>query len=201
MRFIKFSSVALVVGLIAGCGMHSQSDYAKKARVTPPLDLPKHVSLRSEQNYYPLPQQPNLKTKQPSLVPPGSDLARFSAKKKAVKVRKPQHFTRAKWSEAGQGEPILALMESQNTAWLEVGKALRDTDYQILDQDPTMSSYYILDTKLTDNEVTEKTPIYRVYIEKDKDNSSKIVLMDEDNNMVAAKTAKRVLRDLEQHLA
>ncbi len=199
MQVFRYSVVVAAIILLSGCSIHPQTDYAKKASIEAPLTMSKGLSLRTTQNYYPLPRKPNLEAKTPSLVPPGSDLQQYKPKKTAG-LKKSKRFAMAKWSEADTGEPILVLLQKLPQAWAEIGKALHATQYQILDQDHSMSSYYILDAKATGKEVTEKTPIYRVYIKKGKNNSSKVVLMSETNKMVSAKIAKRVLGELEQHL-
>jgi len=203
MRIIRYSILLGTVTLLMGCA-HRSDEYMKKAQVVPPLQMPSGVNLKSEQNYYPLPRKPVVNTPPPSLVPPGSNLERYKESALEPKVITPtinknNTFALVKWDDTPKG-PTLVLAEKPDSAWTRVGKALRATDYQVLDQDATMSSYYILDTKVTKQQITEKTPIYRVYVKKDLNDTSTIVLFSENNNLVQADIAKRILKALQQHL-
>lgn len=202
MRFINFSLLLTSVALIAGCANPDQA-YVQKSHQVKPLQMPAGVNLKNEQNYYPLPSTAKsaAAVTPPPLTPPGCNLQRFEKKHppKNVSAANASAISIAKWSQSKAGEPILVLLEKQNKAWDSVGKALNATGYQILDRDPSMSSYYILDTKSTGNQITEKTPIYRVYVKADKE-TSKIILLSEKNKSVSAGVAKQILQSLEQHL-
>lgn len=197
------------VALLSGCANHSETAYLKESQQVKPLQMPSGINLKDEQNYYPVqgriasPQS----TTTPSLVPPGSDLQRFEESKNTASSATTSTAAAApaslvKWSQSAEGEPVLVLLESQDKAWRDVGRALKATDYQVLDKDRTMSSYYILDTKATSNKITEKTPIYRVYVQADRAaGTAKVSLLSEQNQPVKASVAKQILQLLEQNLA
>ncbi|OGO91871.1 MAG: hypothetical protein A3F10_00645 [Coxiella sp. RIFCSPHIGHO2_12_FULL_42_15] len=201
MRFLNLSFIIASIALIAGCNGGKQV-YLQQSQQVKPLQMPTGVNLKDEQNYYPLPNAASSHPAPPSLVPPNSQLQRLEKKTvpdSANVTSNPHAISIVKWSQGQSGEPILVLLEKQNKAWSDVGKALSATDYQVLDRDPSMSSYYILDTKATGNQITEKTPIYRVFVQADND-TSKVLLLSEKNNAVSPGTAKKILQALEQHL-
>lgn len=201
MRFFKLSLVLITpILLLSGCQGGKQA-YLQEAQQAKLLKMPAGVRLKDEQNYYPVPSVPHsANAAAPSLLPPGNQLERFEKKSVTHQASvSSRAISTVKWSQGASGEPILVMLEQQNKAWDHVGKALSATDYQVLDRDPSMSSYYILDTKSTGNQITEKTPIYRVFVQADKENS-KVLLLSEKNGSVNANTAKQILRALEQHL-
>lgn len=86
-----------------------------------------------------------------------------------------------------------------NKAWQQVGKALQKTRYKILDQDNGLSSYYVLDTASTNNQVTEHTPIYRVHIQSTGSNSQ-VVLLNQANRPAESAVTQRILGAIKQQL-
>ena len=84
--------------------------------------------------------------------------------------------------------------------WDKVGKALRSTPYQVLDQDVSMGSYYVLDAPSTGNKVTKATPIYRVYLKPIGD-KTEILLFNQHNQPAIREVAKRIIAAIQQKIA
>ncbi len=202
-NFLKVSLVAGIATALTACShglLNSHTkDYQQQAKSVSPLVSTPTAQLRHGRDFYPVPAgKSTAPVKQPSLVPPGSNLSRFANGKKVA--AKKTAITVAKWSEINNSEPVLMLSEKEKEAWTRVGRALRASNYQVLDQDPSMSSFYVLDSSVTKNHITDKTPIYRVYLKEQKDGSTQVELLNEKNQPVTTAVARRVLGSVQQHL-
>lgn len=93
----------------------------------------------------------------------------------------------------------LTISQNPQQAWAQIGKALRGTSYQVLDQDQSMNSYYILDAVSTDNQVTKATPIYRVYL-KAVGNQTEVSILDHNNQRASSDVASRIIDAIQHHL-
>lgn len=187
-----------LVTLLALTGCAKKDAYMHQAQQTAALKMPTQVALQKAEPYYQVLHQINTDIEQPSLIPPDSHLQQSTTqtkKKQSIKSAK----TLAKL-ESSRGTPILAIAENQQNAWGHVGKALRATDYQILDQDVSMASYYILDTSTTGKQITEDTPIYRVFV-KDNKSTSMVMVLSESNERVDTQVTNRILGTLAEQLA
>lgn len=184
---------SLVLSGVGGCAKHDQ-DYVKQANEVKPLKMPEGVNLKDEQNYYATPEY-NAKPKSvPSLIPPGSHLEQFnssSIKSQAVAL-----------NLNSDGESVLVMDQGEETVWPKVLSALKASDYQVLDKDRTMSSFYILDVQATGNQITEKTPIYRVFLQPIANGAkTQVSLLSEKNFAVKPDVAKKVLNHIALHAA
>ena len=200
------SSLGLFISTgLSGCTNHNQ-DYIKQANEVRPLKMPEGVNLNDEQNYYATPEynakprvqpnvQPNIQpSTEPSIIPPGSNLEQFK--------NSSQNKQNNPIALNGEGEAVLVMDQSEETVWPKVLSALKASDYQVLDKDRTMSSFYILDVQATGNQITEKTPIYRVFLQPIANGAkTQVSLLSEKNFAVKPDVAKKVLNHIALHAA
>lgn len=200
---------AVTLGLL-GCA--HKNDYLKESQTIPPMGVPTNIYMKPSENYYPITKGITVTTP-PLQEPPGSDLQRFKPVKKPAQqaltqptvtepvrtVQLPEAAETTKTYYASAKES-LTVAGSENQVWAKVGRALQHSPYQILDQDPTMGSYYVLDAVSTGNKVTQSTPIYRVYL-KSENNKTQILLLDQQNQPAASDVAVRIISMLRHELA
>lgn len=198
MNFLANSILFGSIVLLAGCSMPSADDY-QHASVTPHLVAPKGVELSDQQDYYPVPGASGVaqSAKQPSLLPPNAHLDRYQQSADSARSKK---ISAIRWSKK-DNNPVLLLSQSAKKTYAKVGSALQHTDLQVLDKDVAMTSYFILDTAQTGKQVTEKTPIYRIAVEKVSANSARVVLTGENDESVAEITQKNILGAIEKYMA
>lgn len=194
MRFWRFLFLGLVV-LLTGCDhipFHSKShSYLNESAAIPPTSSAIGASIKPEDQYYPVPKISNmaLAKKMPSIIPPGSNLQRFAKKKPVVSATKKVKLT------TQSGQTVVVLNEPVDKAWKDVPAALAKTPYHVLDQDRSLSSYFVLDTPETNDQITEKTPIYRLSLSP-KDNETVVQLYSRNNRPVSPDVSKRILTSL-----
>lgn len=88
MSYQKMAVISAVAVVLAGCSHNT--DYLREAQTVPPLVVPSTVSMKPTQNYYPVPNTPvNTTIQPPSLLPPGSNLGRFTPPKKQQALAEP----------------------------------------------------------------------------------------------------------------
>lgn len=202
MRNFKYLSITGIMvvftsTVLTGCTYH-EDQYLRESQTVKPISTT-NTKVRKGKSFYPVPNIPaQTSTEAPSLVPPDSNLQRFEKKPKSAASSNKQQFARIESS--GKGGQSLVLAEKSSLAWKDVGKALHDTSYQILDQDPSIGSYYILDAKSTGNKITKTTPIYRVLLKSDGGNTH-VVLLNDKNQPASADVSKRILKALQKKLA
>ena len=163
------------------CAKNSQN-YLTHAQTIQAIKASVNIPIKPGKNYYPIFNVDGRTlpvTQSPSLVPPCKVMVTF------------QHNT--------QGIPIVTISEKSALAWIKVGSALQKTPYQILDQDSTFNSYYILDIKSTNNGIIKTTSIYRVCL-KARGNQTQIVLLNKDNQPAPKEVAQRILTAIQQEI-
>ena len=200
-HLISLFLLVMSSAMLVACTSH-QTDYINKSKTISAIMLPPGVSIKPEENYYPVPA--TTETTSPSIVPPGSDLQRFSPKKQVSQPQaqtqlQKQASTLTSWSQTKGGGESLVLSEQQALAWKQVGGALQKTPYKILDQDVSMGSYYILDEKSTNDKITATTPIYRLVLQASGSNTD-IVLLNQNNEPATPEVSKRILGALKEQL-
>lgn len=92
------------------------------------------------------------------------------------------------------------MLDNISQAWMKIGRALRKTSYQVLDQDITVSSFYILDTESTNNKITKATPIYRVYL-KSRGEGTQVFLLNKNNLPAIGSVSYRILLAIQKGMA
>ncbi|AAO90730.1 outer membrane protein assembly factor BamC [Coxiella burnetii] len=197
MRYLTLITAIATTTLLVGCAKRPQN-YLTHARTVPAIRTSADMPVKRGKNYYPVPNAAPSVTQSPSLVPPGSNLQRFENQ-----TQLQQSFskrTMATLQQSNQGSPVMAIAEKPAVAWSKVGRALQKTPYQILDQDSTLHSYYVLDVKSTNNKITKTTPIYRVYL-KAQGNQTQVILLNKDNQPAAKDVSQRILTAIQQKVA
>ncbi|WP_423062383.1 outer membrane protein assembly factor BamC [Candidiatus Paracoxiella cheracis] len=197
MRYLIYLFSGVMALLLVGCANHNK-DYIKQSKTVHTIVVPRGVALKPAQNYYPVPAStPQNISTSPSLVPPGSDLQRFNPKSQA-KSQPQKTQTLATLTQTKNGQ-VLEVSEQSSVAWARVGKALRKTSYKVLDEDPSMASYYVLDATSTNNKITKSTPIYRVLLKTNGDNTQ-VELLNQQNQPAPVDVSKRILGALQKNL-
>lgn len=201
MRYLIYLFPAALALSIVGCASHDK-DYIKQSKTVHPIVVPAGVAVKPQQNYYPVPASaPTNISAAPSLIPPGSNLGRFNPHLRPKKLKSPSKSNKrlATLSQTKNGE-ILELSENTKKAWVDVSEALRNTNYKILDQDPSMASFYVLDVTSTNNKITKDTPIYRLLL-KAKGENTQVQLLNQKNQPAASNISNRILGALQKNLA
>ena len=202
MRFLKFILLILLASVLSACssvgaGVRSD-DYIKQSHAVHPIVVPAGAVPPKQKPYYRVPPVPVQAMNAPgSLVPPGSNVLKY---RKGIRVK--QHHTQAQ-------APVVAHLEKRTKhlvlsldakqAWSAVGRALKKTHYQILDQDSAMGAYYVLDTRTTENKITQSTPIYRLKI-KQVGKDSQVSVLNQENQPADARIAMQILGAVQQNL-
>lgn len=192
MQIKSLLAVTLVISLV-GCANHSQ-DYVEQSGSVSSVAPAGDVKMKTGKNFYVVPGNPDVSGDvKPSLIPPGSHIEPKAEKNSKAVVNV------AQWSETTEGQPALILAETGDAAWKNVGRAIKKTPYRVLDKDRSMGSYYIVDSKSTDNKITKATPIYRLYLKK-TGQSTQILLLDQHNHPAKSDVVKRILGALQSKL-
>lgn len=195
MRYIKLLTTITTIVFLGSCVKHSQGTIHSQTIV--PLVVPADT-LKKRQDHYPVLNLPSV-TQPPSQLPPGSNLERF---------KNPSQLQWQALSSASQKKPAatqlstdeqLSLIMSNNISqcWMKVECALQKTPYQIVDQDSSLSSFYIVDIKSTHDKITKATPIYRIYL-KSQGNQTQVFLLNKNNQPAAKDVARRILSAIQK---
>lgn len=181
---------------------YNQKQFLKYSKTIHPIVVPHGVNVARGETFYRLPHTSIPTHVTPvSLVPPGSKILQYkkdqqAANKKTSKPHLASHFAKLK---SGSRELILAV--NVKTAWKKIGEALKDSgNYQLLDQDKNIHSYYILDTTATNHQVTESTPIYQVSIHS-AGKGSAVKLLNQTNQLASANVSTRILSAVKRNLS
>lgn len=197
-KYVTPLAILTIFTVLTGCTYH-ENDYLHEAKTMHPV-LAEGMKIKKGEGYYPVPNIPTKTVaKAPSLVPPGSNLQRFQHKVKQPKKAKSRKKRFAQFEKASNGAQALLLAAKRSIAWKRVGKALQSMSYQVLDQDSSMGSYYILDKKSTGNKITKTTPIYRIYL-KASGSDTIVMLLNEKNKPASTEANQRILGALQQKL-
>ncbi len=202
MKVLKYFGVLSLGVLLAACSSfgagnkYSSKDYAKHAESVPPIKVPNGANAPKLQAYYKVPAMQIHPGQKPSLVPPGSKVLQYEKTAQAPKTAQ-QHKVWAAW---GRDSDSLILPIKAASAWSKVGTALRQTPYQILDQDNGLGAYYVLDTTRTGDKITSTTPIYRVNVTAMGATKTKVVVLNKGNQPANAVIAKRILTALQKNI-
>ncbi|WP_267256817.1 outer membrane protein assembly factor BamC [Coxiella endosymbiont of Ornithodoros maritimus] len=197
MRYLTLITVIAITMLLVGCAKRPQN-YLTHARTVLVMRTSTDIPVKRGENYYPVPDVAPSVTQSPSLALPGSNLQRFENQ-----TQLQQSFskrTMVTLQQSNQGSPVMTIVEKPAVAWSKVGRALQKTPYQILDQDSALHSYYVLDVKSTNNKITKATPIYRVYL-KAQGNQTQVILLSKGNQPAAKDVSQRILTAIQQKVA
>ncbi len=204
MQLIRLIVIALVACTLASCakyGMsHNQKKYAQFGGQVHKAVAPQGVPPIKQQAYYAVPNR-NVApgASQVSLVPPGSRVLQAQTETKVKKTTYARAQGQSSWVKLKDGSPALMLSMNANQAWASVGKALHSSKIQVLDQDSSIKSYYVLDTSVTNNKVTQTTPIYRLYV-KQLGNQSELSVVSQKNRAVNPAITTRILTAVQRQL-
>lgn len=200
-RMIKLITIFTCVLMLSSCAHmnYSQKHYQKYVGTVSPVIVPKGLALKKGEPYY---QVPKITTTAPaksvSLIPPGSKVLQY----RHSKNQKIQSASiNSQWSYSKNGRTSLKLPITPEVAWRKVEKALQKTPYKVLDKDSAMKSFYVLDTERTGNSITQKTPIYRLFIEKLGKKESQIAVLNRRSQPVNPDVAKRILGVLKKDIS
>ncbi len=198
MKHVRMTLVLIAaVGLSACASEHEAA--TKDNQTIAKTTIPVNLSNSRIVNEFPVPPAATAAAsgkQKVSLIPPGSDLQRFTknAKKKIALT-----------AQAGPTKTIVQANESfflavpSTQAWSKVGDALKSSGYQVLDQDSALGAYYILDKSATGGAVQRNTPIYQVQLTKQA-NGTIVSLLNSNSQPATDATGKKVLAVLKKKL-
>lgn len=192
--FTMILAAAAIMIFFVGCAKQNASYIAHAQTIHPIVVPPVDTEVKASENYYPVPNNAPSITTSPSLIPSGSNLQRFDNQSQ---LQSSKTVLAILQQNSAAPAPVLIIDQKQGQVWGKVGRALQKTPYQILDQDNTINSYYVLDVKSTNNKITKKTPIYRVYLKSDG-NRTDVVLLDKDNQPAEKSVSQRILSAIQQ---
>lgn len=206
----------------------ARKHYIQGGQTVQSISVPPGLSASDLQNTYPIPDTNTAQATAPNAIPPGSHPERFATQNvvhssKTSKVGNaslvpavakmtlsapPISTVSAMQSPgsnaltpAGQTNALqLQLHMSEQKAWESVGKALLAAHVQVLDQDDTMGSYFILDPTATNNRITATTPIYRINLLAQGSDMTQVVVLDQKDQKADSLVTARVLNTLRRSL-
>lgn len=197
MRYTALLTTITTLVFLGSCAKYSD-DYIINSRTIAPLVVFANTPIKKGQNYYPVPNAPSVTKKASQLLPPGSNLEQFQNQIQLQSSPASQKKLVAMQSSIDK-QSSLIISDNISQAWMKIGRALQKTSYQILDQDSTLSSFYILDIKSTNNKIIKATPIYRIYL-KPRGNQTQVVLLNKNNQLAAKDVTQRILSAIQQKM-
>lgn len=204
---IKLLSISLVTLLLFACSAPKYAsidkNFVEQAKMSHKIVVPKGADAPQQQPYYAVPEGAgHIQAARVSLVPPGSNIPHYlkpSTKPSNNVMALQTANTEASQPRVAAAAKTLTLPKKASEEWAIVGRALKKTPYKILDQDANMGSYYVLDVKSTGNQITSRTPIYRVSL-KTAGKQTQVSLMDQFNQPANPQVAQRILGALQKQL-
>jgi uncharacterized lipoprotein len=164
------------------------------------MQVPPGSTVKTGENYYPVPASSAATMQKPSLVPPGSKMSETEPQLKPLTTQGPaatQQTMQTKVTDSGK--QALALNYDLNRSWLLVGKALRAAGYRILDQDKSVASYYIFDIRSKGQAISRTTPIYRVHLQT-VGTATQVTVLTQTNTAAPKAVAAAILGQIEAKL-
>lgn len=193
MKLQRAFGVVCVTGLLAGCSWvnhvskRHNNDYLAQSNEIAPLTLPAGKSRDQLKAFYPTPSNRPAEKTPPSLLPPGSHIAHPTSNSQTSLVKQPD------------GAEALFIKSNPEVAFKDVGNALTDSGYRVLDQDQSLGAYFVLDAQQTNGRITKATPIVRVNVISDG-TGSEVTLASHGGEHLTPQINDRVLRTIQQHL-
>lgn len=198
MRYITiFLATVTMMALVWGCVKHSQDAVHSQAIV--PLIAPADT-LKTGRNYDFVLNLPSVTQSHSQLPSGGSNVEQFNNQSQMqLQALLAGQKKRAEMQFSHDKQPSLIMPNNISQCWKKVECALQKTPYQIVDQDSSLSSFYILDIKSTNNKITTATPIYRIYLES-QGNQTHVVLLNKNNQPAAKDITRRILSAIQQRV-
>lgn len=170
-HWLYLSAVSMALGL-TGCSSitHKYENFRNNHEAYHPTaeSVPPTKGIDQQQvssNYQVKPLQNPSQVQTASIVPPGSNLekpaASAPAKTATATTTQPSTTTPSSTSPAKQTYVVAG---KYNDVWKKVGVAIKKANYQLLDQDSGLGTYYVLDTSVTSGKINETTPIYQLHL-------------------------------------
>lgn len=132
-----------------------------------------------------------------SLLPPESLAEKVAAGKVSKKELKP--LARTNLQQRNQ-QWILTFTDEKDRVWKKLAKAFKNRNIRVLRENEAESVYYIVDTFLTNNKVTLKSPIYQVHLRTGSEQNTEIYLLTNEGTLPNEHAAKRIMSDIQQGL-
>lgn len=178
--------------------------YVKKAKTIPQTQMPPGMTSTNMQSYYPIPPvTEGAMDKIPNTLPPGSQAAQQRAQQQSASVSQqaaasPQAQSHSIISPASTSTSLV-LNVGYPQAWNRVGQGLNGSGYQVLQQDRSLGTYYVLDVAGSGGKLKTDTPIYQVRLRGSGD-STTVTLSDSKNQPANPAVAARILHALKGQL-
>ncbi len=174
MRYYVSIVVVFSFILLMSCSPFSLKN-KKNYETLPDLKVPHALQLQDTDPYYPVGKRvediSGNALPAPSLVPPGSLMQQkiqssaLADASRSQTTRHGAHSIALLQASVGDGPVSLQVSKGLSATWKAMDRALEKTGYQVLDKDRSIHTYYILDIKNPDDELTPQTPIYEIYLQ------------------------------------
>jgi uncharacterized lipoprotein len=160
------------------------------------MNVPNTMNGGKIQNDYPVPPVSS-NSGDVSLIPPGSnipsDVKSPSAQQTISNAPAPTPST-----ASIQGNQ-LTVNKSMQQAWPKTGQVLKSSGYSIVEQDSSMSTYYIADKASSGGSLKKDTPIYQVHLQPSNDGTN-IMVLNAQNQPANPAVANRILGTLKNSM-
>ncbi|MEM1243234.1 MAG: outer membrane protein assembly factor BamC [Pseudomonadota bacterium] len=175
-------------------GYNSPQRNYHRAKAASKLYVPSGLSRGNISDNYQIPAvRPPSGTVPPSILPPGGLYKpknyRLAPRNEQVEANQPKLITLV---EDRTGHPILRINATEKALWPDIGKALREADYKIVNQSKDLQTYYILYKKASKDRVTRKTPIYQIHL-INQEQATNVVVTDNKTHPIQPGEAKEIL--------
>lgn len=214
-KVTRYSNIIVLTTLSMGLtacsyfnGSHNAYDSNKAYKTgynsTSNVSVPSDLNNSKIQNNYAVSTSSNAPTEDPSLVPPGSEM-------QTTQGAPAQQQTLAQAQSAAQDPAAAATRRSSvvgnqvtvnkglKQTWAETGKALSSSGYSIVEQDASLSTYYVADKVGSGGAIKRDTPIYQVQLQPGSQGTV-ILLMNSHNQPADSQTSNRILGTLRDKL-
>jgi uncharacterized lipoprotein len=177
-----------------------KTGYNGTSNVTMPSDL---NSSKIQNNYAVSPNASN-SAQDPSLMPPGSQVqAPAPQQQQTLAQGQTAAQDPAAVAASTRKSPVVGNQVTVNKnlkqTWAETGKALSSSGYSIVEQDASLSTYYVADKVGTGGSIKRDTPIYQVQLQSGNQGTV-ILLMNSHNQPADSQTSNRILGTLRDKL-
>lgn len=201
-KIVKLVSLTLATSFLASCASSGNKPnydvntaYKTANSSVDEMNVPTSMDGQKIQNDYPVPPVSS-NAGDISLIPPGSNI---SSDTKKTSVQQQAAPTAPAPSTASIQGNSLTVNKSMQQAWPKTGQVLKSSGYSIVEQDASMSTYYIADKASSGGSLKKDTPIYQVHLQPTNDGTS-IMVLNAQNQPANSAVSNRILGTLKNNL-
>lgn len=173
--------------------------YRNGSPTNPDINVPPDLNGSKIQNNYAIP--PAAGNGDPSLAPPGSEMqnAQMAQQQMAQAQSMPQNPAPAAPRRVPVEGNQVTISKNLKQTWAETPKALSSSGYSIVEQDASLSTYYVADKVGSGGSIKHDTPIYQVQLQP-SNQGTVILLMNSHNQPADQSVSNRILGTLRDKL-